>query len=197
MAPKDWGKDIDKTGIHLHTGTWATTFAGYAGSGMYWFWDACVEAYRSWRHFQGLNQFLENIDLRHCQPFSSLAIRGPGGGPGQAVGLGPRGEDLLIWLRGHAYTVQAAEADWQAAGSPAFFSYTPPLVNDQLLTLRGIQAGEYTVHWFDPQTARWLDAVKVAARAIGSRFPSLKSVATWQPASSQDTEPTRAGQPAN
>jgi hypothetical protein len=29
-----YGKEIDKSGIHLHNGIWATTFAGYAGSGM-------------------------------------------------------------------------------------------------------------------------------------------------------------------
>lgn len=31
-----WGDDVDKTGIHLHNGIWATTFAGYAGAGMSW-----------------------------------------------------------------------------------------------------------------------------------------------------------------
>lgn len=34
-----YGNDIDRSGIHLHNEIWATTFTGYAGSGMYWFWD--------------------------------------------------------------------------------------------------------------------------------------------------------------
>jgi hypothetical protein len=159
-----WGKDVDKTGIHLHNGIWVTTFVGYAGSGMYWFWDVYVEAYNAWHHFRGLDRFLEDLDLSRYQPFSPLEISGPGGGPGQAAGLGLRGEDTLIWLRSDAYTVQANEAAWEAAGSPAVFTYIPPLRKGQTLNLRDMQDGEYTVHWFDPQSATWLDPVEATAQ---------------------------------
>jgi len=158
------GKDIDRSGIHLHNGIWATTFAGYAGSGMYWFWDVYMEAYRAWHHFRGLDRFLEYIDLSHYQPFSPLQISGPGGGPGRAAGLALRGDDILIWLRSEAYTVQATEAAWEQAGSPAGFSYLPPLITGQVLTLRDMGNGKYTVHWFEPQTATWLDPVEATAQ---------------------------------
>jgi hypothetical protein len=159
-----YGNDVDKTGIHLHNGIWATTFVGYAGSGMYWFWDVYIEAYQSWRHFRGLDRFLADVDLTRYQPFSPLDITGPGGAPGEAVGLGLRGDDILIWLRSDAYTVQAAVAAWEGAGSPSGFSYSPPLVKGQAITLQDMRDGVYTINWFDPQSAAWLEAAEVTAQ---------------------------------
>lgn len=86
------------------------------------------------------------MDLGRYQPFSPLEISGPGGGPGQAAGLGLRGDDILIWLRSEAYTVQASVAAWEQASSSAVFSYLPPLAKDQMLTLRDTGEGEYTIH---------------------------------------------------
>lgn len=158
-----YGKDVDWTGIHLHNGIWATTFAGYAGSGLYWYWDVYVETYNSWRHFQGLSRFLENIDLSRYQPSSPLEIRGPGGSSGQAAGLGLHGGDFLVWLRSDAYTVDASIDAWKQAGSPAVHFYHPRLVQGQVLTLRDAGDEKYTVHWFDPQTGNWLETVEATA----------------------------------
>jgi hypothetical protein len=158
------GQDIDRTGIHLHNGIWATTFVGYAGSGMYWFWDVYVEAYRSWVHFRGLEAFLEGVDLTRYEPFSPLEIGGPGGAPARAVGLGLRGDDILVWLRSDGYTVQAVEAAWRGAGSPGTFLYLPPLVEGQVLTIRDMVDGEYTARWFDPQSGNWLAPVEVTVQ---------------------------------
>lgn len=164
-----YGKDIDKTGIYLHNGIWSTTFAGYAGSGMYWYWDVYVEEYSSWHHFLGLNRFLKGVELSQYQPFSPLIINGPGGKPGQAVGLGLHGDDVLIWLRSKAYTVQAVEAAMKKPGSPSL--YTPPVIEGQVLTLRDMQPGTYTVQWFDPQYAKWLESTEVTAN--GGRITFL------------------------
>ena len=156
-----YGNDVDRTGIHLHNGIWATTFVGYAGSGMYWYWDVYVEAYRVWYHFRSLDRFLADVDLTRYQPFSPLEFTGPGGRPGEAVGLGLRGDDILIWLRSDDYTVQASLAAWEGAGSPGVFGYRPPTVEGEVLTLRDMDDEEYTVHWYDPQSGTWLDPVVV------------------------------------
>jgi hypothetical protein len=166
-----FGTDVDRTGIHLHNGIWATTFVGYAGSGMYWFWDVYVEAYKAWDHFRSLEQFLEGLDLSRYQPFSPLEISGPGSETGQAVGLGLRGDDILIWLRSADYTVQAVEAAWEAEGSPRYFAYVPPLVEGQVLTLWEMEDGEYTVQWYDPKSARWMDPVVVVAEGDRLSIP--------------------------
>jgi hypothetical protein len=165
------GKDLDQSGIHLHNGLWATTFVGYAGTGMYWFWDVYVEAYKAWGHFRGLERYLEGVDLSHYQPFSPIAIHGPGGETGQALGLGLRGDDILVWLRSTDYTVQAVESAWASAGSPNYYAYTPSLVSGQVLTLGDMTAGEYTVQWFDPQTAKWMDPVEVATQGDRLSIP--------------------------
>jgi hypothetical protein len=156
------GQDVDKTGIHLHNGLWATTFAGYAGSGMYWFWDTYVEAYRAWGHFKGLDRFLEGVDLAQYEPFSPLRISTADGSPGQAYGLGMRGEDSLVWIRSNAYTVQAAEAAWNDGKGTAF--YAPPVVEGLTLTLPDLPGGSYTVSWFDPQKAIWLEKAMVTSQ---------------------------------
>jgi hypothetical protein len=159
-----FGNEVDRSGIHLHNGLWATTFGGYAGSGMYWWWDVYVEKYRLWYHFRGLEKFLTGVDLSRYQPFSPLEIRESNGGPGQAFGMGLRGEDVLVWLRSDAYTQQAAESAWSQAGSPGTFTYLPPWRKGQVLILAGLPDGDYTVRWFLPQTGRWLDPVTVTVK---------------------------------
>jgi hypothetical protein len=166
-----YGTDVDKTGIYMHNGIWSTTFAGYAGSGMYWYRDVYVEAYDVWYHFRGLDQFLDGVDLSRYQPFSPLEISGPDRDPAQAVGLGLRGDDTLVWLRSECYTNQAAEAALLRHGSPRTFVYTPPLVEGQVLTLQDMGDGAYTIHWYDPQSGTWLDSVE--ATAHGDRLSIL------------------------
>jgi hypothetical protein len=131
---------------------------------MYWFWDVYVEAFRSWYHFRGLERFLDGVDLSRYEPFSPLEIRGPGGSPARAVGLGLRGDDLLIWLRTEGYTVQAAEAAWAEAGHPSVSGYIPPSIEGHMLTLPDLDAGEYTARWFDPQSGNWLAPVEVTVQ---------------------------------
>jgi Domain of unknown function (DUF5060) len=155
---------IEKTGIHLHNGLWSTTFAGYAGSGMYWFWDIYIEANRLWYHFRGLDRFLADEDLSGYEPFSPLHITGPDGAGRKAVGLGLRGEELLVWLRSDAYTVQASEEARDRAGSPSSFLYNPPSVEGQVLSLHDMTDGEYSILWYDPQAAKWLNEASATAR---------------------------------
>lgn len=158
-----YGTDIDKSGIHLHNGIWATTFAGYAGSGMYWYWDVYIERYNLWSHFRGLDRFLKGMDLSGYHPFSSPDLIDVSGGTGSAIVLGLRGDDILVWIRNNAYTTEAAEDVWTASGSPAYFRYHPPEIQGLELSLLGIGDGDYTVQWYDPQKGVWLDPVEVAA----------------------------------
>jgi len=162
---EDRGGFVERTGIHLHNGLWSTTFVGYAGSGMYWFWDIYVAPNRLWHHFRGLDRFLSGVDLAHYQPFSPLEISGPGGGPAEAVGLGLRGDDILVWMRSQSYTVQASVAAFEDAGSPSSFIHNPPILADQVLTVRGVDDGTFVVHWYDPQIGRWLDPAEATAHA--------------------------------
>jgi hypothetical protein len=148
----NYGDDIEKTGIHLHNGIWATTFSGYAGSGMYWWWDTYVETYHLWYHFNGLAGFIEEEDLTQYQPFSPPHISATRGASAQAIGMGLRGKDILIWLRCKDYTVQGSIAS------------RPVYVENQILSLDEMAPGEYNVRWYSPQTGSWLDETIVSAR---------------------------------
>jgi hypothetical protein len=155
--------DTERTGIHLHNGLWATTFVGYAGTGMYWFWDVYLDAYRQWHHFAPIQRFLADEDLTDYVPVSPLTITDAHGRPAPADGLGLRGERALVWIRSDAYTVDASVADWTRSGSPRVFVYRPPLVEGLTLTLDDMQDGAYLIAWYDPQAGKWLDTVEAVA----------------------------------
>ena len=159
-----YGNEVERSGIHLHNGIWATTFAGYAGSGLYWWWDVYVEKYRLWYHFFGLSHFIDGVDLSQYSPFSPLTINGPGGEPGQAFGIGLRGDNILVWLRSDAYTQQAAEAEWAKVGKPSSFVYFPPLRTGLTLVLADMEDKVYIVRWCQPQSGNWGDPLEVTAK---------------------------------
>jgi len=165
---EDRGGYIEKTGIHLHNGLWATTFVGYAGTGMYWFWDIYIESNSLWHHFRNIERFLRDIDLTRYEPFSPLEITGGAGEGPSAVGLGLRGDDVLVWRRSDAYTVDASAEARRNAGSPAVFVYNPPVVEGRAVILDEMPEGAYLVNWYDPQTGRWMDPV--AATTEGGRL---------------------------
>lgn len=161
-SASNYGDDIEPTGIHLHNGLWATTFSGYAGTGMYWWWDIYIDANDLWYHFKGLSQFLSGMDLTQYQPFSPLQISDREGNAGQVDGLGLHGEDTLIWIRSDGYTAQASIA--ARDGKPVSTNYIPPLVEGLRLSLDEEANGNYRVTWYDPQLARWLDTDSVTAQ---------------------------------
>ena len=145
----DFDEEISETtGVHLHNGLWATTFAGYAGSGMYWNWDTVIQPYNLWRHFKGLSVFLEGIDLPDYKQLPDVQVNGPNGTIGSAVAMGLQGADTLLWIRSDEYTAQVLLDK---------HSYFPPSLPDQVLTLRQMSPGTYSVRWFDPQLAKWLE----------------------------------------
>jgi hypothetical protein len=172
-SARDYGDDVEKTGIQLHNGLWATTFSGYAGSGMYWWWDIYIAENNLWPHYKGLSDFMKGVDLTQYRPISSLEITnledssgldvfsGLDGSSGRAIGLGLRGKDTLIWLRSTDYTVDASIVGRGELQNT--LGYKPPLVEAQSLTLDEMPDGKYTVFWYDPQTAEWLPKAEVNA----------------------------------
>lgn len=146
-----------RTGIHLHNGIWATTFSGYAGSGMYWYWDVILQEYNLWYHFNGLSSFIEEVDLTHYRAADDASINGIGDETDSAIVMAMRREDehtwyygsetALVWMRTNQYTT-----DWALANP----GRSPATLQSQVLTLPGMADGSYTVRWFDPIPAKWL-----------------------------------------
>ena len=46
-------RSTDQQGLHLHNSLWASTFAGYASTAMYWWWDSYVDPLGSGRSTAG------------------------------------------------------------------------------------------------------------------------------------------------
>ncbi len=161
-SAKNYGDNVDKTGIHLHNGLWATTFSGYAGTGMYWWWDIYIDPNNLWCQFKGLASFIEGEDLTHYQPVATLKISDSRGNDGPVAGLALQGEATLVWLRSDAYTVQAALGSQEDA--IGMDGYSPPLLKGLYLTLVDLPDGSYRLRWFDPQEAKWLDEQVVTAQ---------------------------------
>lgn len=168
-SARDVGEDVEKTGIQLHNGLWATTFSGYAGSGMYWWWDIYIEANNLWSQYNGLSDFISGVDLTQYKPFSPRRIANSGGVSGQVIGLGLRGKDTIIWLRSKDYTVDASITARGAQKNSMI--YVPPLVEGQFLTLNDTANGMYTTYWYDPQTATWLQKAEIAAVSNSLTIP--------------------------
>ena len=53
---------LDKEGIHLHNGIWASAMSGSAGTAMIWWWDNYVHPNNLYSHYYALSNFVEGID---------------------------------------------------------------------------------------------------------------------------------------
>ncbi len=55
---------LDKNGVGLHEGIWASLLTGTSVSAMSWWWDTQIDPYKLWYHFKALQKFITGIDPR-------------------------------------------------------------------------------------------------------------------------------------
>jgi hypothetical protein len=163
------GENKETTGIQLHNGIWATTFSGYAGSGMYWWWDTYIEPNDLWYHFKGLADFLRGEDLSQYHPGNKLEILDKQGGTAGATGMDMRGPVTLVWLRSDKYTVEASVE--MRNENQSVSSYSPPMKESLILKLIGMTPGSYLAYWYDPQTADWISQIEVSSTGTTLAIP--------------------------
>jgi hypothetical protein len=92
-----------------------------------------------------------------------------------AIGLRLHGKDTIIWLRSKDYTVDGSiAARGKQQNSPV---YVPLLVEGQSLTLDDMADGRYTVFWYDPQSAEWLEKAEVSSvrKTLTIPIPAFRS----------------------
>ena len=137
----------NREAIHLHNGLWAAPFAGYAGTGMYWWWDNYVEPLNLWFQYRGAAQFFQGEDLRGMTP--TAAQVSPGGAGALALQTTER---ALVWVRADGYTFQAAKNAYDEAGKkgavPADWKYALPVQSGLRVELTGLKDGDYQVQWY-------------------------------------------------
>ncbi|MFM2309064.1 MAG: hypothetical protein RLY87_1185 [Chloroflexota bacterium] len=135
--------------VHLHNAVWAPLFMGFAGTGMYWWWDTWIAPTVQWTVFRGVSQFFAQQNLANFRPFR------PTGFADIALGL-RTDEQVLLWVRAATYTAADAQRAALAIGDlPEDWVYTVPMPAPPPLAISGLRDGEYAVSWFDIPQARW------------------------------------------
>ncbi len=144
--------------VHLHNGLWAPVFRGYAGTGMYWWWDLMVDPLQMWPAYKGIARFVEAV-----QEQSRIAAHRPHpaklvGGAASALALVSK-SSVLLWVRSELHDVSALQEAYSEAGSPEG-KWTPDWkpVKKAKVKCRGLHAanGVARVRWMDAQTGEWL-----------------------------------------
>jgi hypothetical protein len=144
---------------------WAAPFAGYAGTGMYWWWDNYIDPNNLWGEFRPVADFFAGEDLAGYQQGAPQ----PSGDSVRALSL-QQPERALVWVINRDYTVvQSARAYNAAMLSKSFdpnadWFFEPPLVENVQVTLSGMADGRYSVRWYDPQSGAWLEEGVVDAQ---------------------------------
>ena len=106
--------EVDRAGVSLHNGLWASVMSAGCGTAMTWWWR-WVDEYGLWRHYKHLGRFIDGIDWPserftalqadvHCQPDPQVGFGAVRAAPRNAsfkpapfnqpvtVTLGPDGE---------------------------------------------------------------------------------------------------------
>jgi hypothetical protein len=168
-----------KEAIHFHNTLWAGPFSGFAGAGMYWWWDEFVDAADLWSEYAGLAEFLAGEDLRSLDP-SQAVVESSGEESAAALTL-QRKDRALVWLRHDGYDANQVEAailelvKARRTVDPDTWVYTPEPLEGLTLTVAGLADGAYVARWYDPQTGAWLETmpVEVTGGAATLHVPPL------------------------
>ena len=149
--------------IHFHNSIWAAPFVGYAGSGMYWWWDTFVDPQNQWPQYKGLADFLKGENLA-AMTLQNASVNTLNAG---ALTLQNKNR-ALIWLRSSAYDASEANAAYTRAlirqkGGPGW-TYVLPIQYKATVKVDGLSDGQYTAYWYAPQKNVWLSVVPVTIK---------------------------------
>ncbi len=144
-----------REGIHLHNSLWASTFSGFAGTAMYWWWDNYIEPGNLWPAYRGLAEFVRGEDLARFEP-RRVQAQAP---PGQRVivmALG-QGDRTLLWVRNWNYQHELALGRYvvqRSSGqtSPETYAYEPGAIGPSTVSIPVSRSGGFSIVQFDTQT---------------------------------------------
>lgn len=147
--------------VHLHNGLWAPIFRGYAGTGMYWWWDTLVDPLKLWSTYKGISNFVNAVQTK-----GRIAAHRPRpaqltGGKATALALAGK-NSVLLWVRSDLHDVSALQAAYGEAdpASPAFRTWQPnwtPVTGAKVkCAVPGAADGTAQVRWMDTHSGEWL-----------------------------------------
>jgi hypothetical protein len=158
-------QSLDTEIIHLHNGIWAAPFLGYAGSGMYWWWDGFIDPAQQWGQFGSLAEFLKGENLPQMQ----AALPNMAGAKALLLHSKQR---ALLWVRSDSYNASEIKSQYDADILKALkekrkltdWKYEPPMISSVTVTVSGLEDGDYRLQWYDPQRAQWLEEGEVVVK---------------------------------
>ncbi|MGE5224466.1 MAG: DUF5060 domain-containing protein, partial [Omnitrophica WOR_2 bacterium] len=162
--------------IHLHNGLWTAPFVGFAGTGMYWWWDNYIDPYDHWHEFRSISDFFRGEDLAdmhlkraRVQPYGASAF------------ILQNDRRALVWVINNTYSMEGA----QSAYLTAFLNkkltpdwrYVPQAMEKVVVTVSGLTDGHYLIDWYAPSKGMWLaqGLVTVSQEAFSVTIPSLQT----------------------
>ena len=144
--------------VHFHNSIWSAPFLGYAGTGMYWWWDSLVDPRGLWGEYGRLAEFIRDVDIAALTPATLYAGQGA-----KASALRNR-TVALVWVRQNEYDANEVMRAFEKAQREALkankklndWQYQPAAAPSRTLTVTGLTKGNYVLGIFSPQSGKWL-----------------------------------------
>lgn len=150
---------FERERVHFHNSIWAAPFLGYAGTGMYWWWDSFVDPRGLWREYGMFTEFAKGIDLSTYAPGTLYAGSG-------SLGLTlQKRASALVWVRQSnydaaevAFVFEKAQREAAKAGKKlSDWRYVPASAPKRTVTVKNLARGLYSLGIFSPQTGKWIE----------------------------------------
>jgi len=160
--------------VHLHNALWASIMTGFAGTGMYWWWDLLIDRFDMWPAYKGISAFLAALSAKGLSLAGHLPITVELSGV-EASALALAGEhSTLIWVRADLHDVAALkeaflDLPFEEQARPKWEPEWPKLEGGAVLLTAppAVSAGTAaTVQWFATDDGRSLrsDTVMVSEK---------------------------------
>lgn len=152
---KGWKPDTDPHFRALHQAIWSGAFTGAAGTGMTWWWEQ-IHTGQLYPHWTSLADFLQGTGMGRAE----LQPAKWEGESDSVLRFGMTASDeAIIWLLDRNY-------NWPAGALEA----EPKPLNGAVVTLTGLDNGEWTVEWWDPAAGKPIASAPVTADANSLRL---------------------------
>lgn len=149
--------------VHLHNGIWASVMAGFAGTGMYWWWDLLIDKFDMWPAYKGIAGFVAALSKSGVV----LAAHAPRnaevtGAEASAMALGAT-QSAVLWVRADLHDVAALkdaflDLTFEEQARPKWNPDWPKISAAQV-RISGFQpkARVTNVTWIDTRTGERVD----------------------------------------
>ena len=155
-------RDVDRDGIHLHDGMWASLVGGSMSSAMPWWWDNYIHPNQLEHHYRPLARFWRGEQLE--EPLNRMMLV-----PSDADVLGcatGTSSQAYLWVKNRTHNVsqylayrcelakQRLRAQRRQPVGPSP-SYPPRVISGATVMLSGLKSnGRYRLEWWDTYRGR-------------------------------------------